>query len=75
MRINGQLPVPAKFPGNQQRLIVGALAKSKGMERDRDEKVGSPIGGNALPGSIKEVSEGAIESKTAVELEAMDSVT
>jgi hypothetical protein len=44
------------------------------MEGDRNEEIGSPIRGRALPGSIEEVGEGTIEGQAAVELEAMDGV-
>jgi hypothetical protein len=70
--IDGKLPAPAEFTGNQQRLIVGTLAKPKGMERDRDDEVGKPIRGSALIGSVEEAGKGAIKSQAAVKLEAVD---
>jgi hypothetical protein len=55
-------------------LIIGALAKPKRMERDRDDEVGKPIRGSALICSIEEAGKGAIERQAAVELEAVDGV-
>ena len=75
MRIDGKLPASSKFTGNQQRLIVGALAQPKRVEGDRDNEVGKPIRSRTLPGSIEETGKGAIEGQTAVELEAVDGVT
>jgi len=72
--IDRQLPAATKFTGKEERLIVGTQAKSVGMEGDRNEEVRNPLGGSAPPGSIEEAGEGAIESQTVAELEAMDSV-
>lgn len=68
-------PAPrAKFTGNQQRLIIGALCQTLRMERDRDNEIRNPCGSALQPGSIKEFGERPVKSETAVKLEAVDRV-
>jgi hypothetical protein len=73
--INGKLATATEFTGKEQRLVVGALSKTAGMERDRDQQVGIPLRNRALPGSTEETGQGTIESKAAVEFETVDGVT
>lgn len=73
-RIDSELPAAAKFPGNQQGLIISALTQTVRVEGDRNDEVGNPVRGDALPGRFEKTGKGAIEGNAAIKLEAMNSV-